>query len=336
MKNYSIFKNNFRVLRKTSYFNILIILIFLIIISSIFSKYFLDYYNIQSLLRDLAFIGLITLAQCLLLILGDIDLSLGKISALSGVIAGILMVQMKVNPFLSLILCLVFGSFLGLINGLLVSKLKLNSLVVTVGMSGVYGGFNLVFTQGRAITNIPKNIYFLGQGYIFKLPTPFIFMIIFTILIILMAEFTRPGRYIYAVGNNSEAAKILGINVDNIRIFVFTLAGFLSSIAGVLMVARLGTSQPGIGESWPLNSIAGCVIGGVSLTGGVGEPIGAILGISVIIIIQNMIVLFGVSPYWQTAVSGIIVVIAIAIGALSNIMSEKQEKSSQLKTTLIE
>jgi len=102
------------------------------------------------------------------------------------------------------------------------------------------------------------------------------------------------------------------------------------------MVARLGTSQPGIGESWPLNSIAGCVIGGVSLTGGVGKPIGAILGISVIIIIQNMIVLFGVSPYWQTAVSGIIVVIAIAIGALSNIMSEKQEKSSQLKTTLIE
>jgi len=323
-------KRSYKLFRKTSYFNIFIILIALIAIASTFSKYFLDYYNIQSLLRDLAFIGLITLAQCLLLILGDIDLSLGKISALSGVIAGILMMQFGVNPFIALFVCLIFGSILGFINGILVSKLRLNSLVVTVGMSGVYGGFNLVFTKGRAITNIPKDIYFLGQGYILKLPTPFIIMIVFTIIVIIMAKYTRIGRYIYAIGNNIEASKILGINVDYVRIFVFTLAGFLSSIAGVLMVARLGTSQPGIGESWPLNSIAGSVIGGVALTGGVGDPLGAILGISVIIIIQNMIVLFGVSPYWQTAVSGIIVVFAIAIGSISAIISEKQEKKKIL------
>jgi len=309
--------------RESSSFNIAVVLAVLCLVASTFSKYFLDFYNLQSLIRDLAFLGLITIGQSLLLILGEIDLSLGKISAFCGVLGGILMVQLGINPYVSILLCLALGFVFGLLNGLLVTKLRLNSLVVTIGMSGVFGGFNLVFTHGEAITNIPKSIYFLGQGYILKVPTPFIIMFAIAVLVILYARYTKGGRYIYAIGNSREASLILGIKVDLIKMLTFAFAGLLASVAGILMVARLGTSQPGIGESWPLNSIAGSVIGGISLTGGVGEPMGALLGIGVIIVIQNMIVLFGVSPYWQTVVSGIIVVVAIAIGSISAMVSER-------------
>lgn len=314
--------------RESSSFNIAVVLAVLCLVASTFSKYFLDFYNLQSLIRDLAFLGLITIGQAILLILGEIDLSLGKISALCGVLAGIFMVQLRINPYVSILLCLAFGFVFGLLNGLLVTKLRLNSLVVTIGMSGVFGGFNLVFTHGEAITDIPKSIYFLGQGYILKVPTPFIIMFATAILVIVYARYTKGGRYIYAIGNSKEASLILGIKVDLIKTLAFAFAGLLASAAGILMVARLGTSQPGIGESWPLNSIAGSVIGGISLTGGVGEPLGALLGIGVIIVIQNMIVLFGVSPYWQTVVSGVIVVVAIAIGSISAMVSERRVRKA--------
>lgn len=314
--------------RESSIFNIVVVLLVLCLTATIFSKYFLDFYNLQSLIRDFAFLGLITLGQALLLILGEIDLSLGKIAAFCGVIGGIFMVQLGVNPYLSIVLCLAFGFAFGLMNGLLVTKLRLNSLVVTIGMSGVFGGFNLVFTHGQAITNVPNSIYYLGQGYLLNIPTPFIIMIVIAVLVILYAKYAKGGRYIYAIGNSREASLILGIKVDLIKTLAFAFAGLLASIAGILMVARLGTSQPGIGESWPLNSIAGSVIGGISLTGGVGVPLGALLGICVIIVIQNMIVLFGVSPYWQTVVSGIIVVVAIAFGSISAMISEYNERKT--------
>ncbi len=312
--------------RESSISNIFIVLIVLCAVASVFSKYFLDFYNIQSLVRDLAFLGLIALGQALLLILGEIDLSLGKIAAFCGVISGMFMVQLHVNPYVSIALTLAFGFIFGLMNGLLVTKLRLNSLVVTIGMSGVFGGFNLVFTHGQAITNIPESIYYLGQGYLLNIPTPFIIMLVIAIAVIIYAKYAKSGRYIYAIGNSKEAAKIIGIKVDLIKTMVFAFAGLLASIAGILMVARLGTSQPGIGESWPLNSIAGGVIGGISLTGGVGVPLGALLGSCVIIVIQNMIVLFGVSPYWQTVVSGIIVVVAIAFGSISTMIAEHNER----------
>jgi ribose transport system permease protein len=316
--------------KESTVFTITLALIFLCVIASLFSKYFLDFFNIQSIVRDFAFLGLIALGQSLLLILGELDLSLGKIAAFCGVIGGMFMVKMHLDPYLSIAICLGFGFLFGLMNGLLVTGLRLNSLVVTIGMSGVFGGFTLVFTHGQAITNIPSAIYFFGQGYVFGLPTPFVIMCILAIVVILGAKYTKTGRHLYAIGDNKEAATILGIKVSLIKMLTFGLAGLLSAVAGLLMVARLGTSQPGIGENWPLNSIAGAVIGGVSLTGGNGSPLGALLGIGVIIVIQNMIVLFGVSPYWQTVVSGVIVVAAIAFGSISAMVSKRNEVKADI------
>lgn len=292
--------------------------------SSFVSEYFLTSYNMLIIARSLAFIGLITIGQSLLMILGELDLSLGAIGGLCGVIGGKMMVEMGLNPFLAFFICLLFGLFFGAINGLFVTTLRLPSLVLTIGMAGIYSGTNLVLTKGLAITGIPEAISFLGKGVYFGIPTPFIAMMILLVVITFVTQKTPFGRYIYAIGNSTTAARMLGIKVDRIRVICFMIAGFLASLAGMLMVARLGTSQPSIGEVWVLPPIAAAVIGGVTTTGGVGTPAGAIIGAAIIGIIQNIIVLFGISPYWQSVVSGAIVVLAISFDSISRHYLKKE------------
>ena len=303
------------------------VLIIMFVIACIGSPYFLDVYNIQSLLRDLAIIGMIGIAQSLLLLVGELDLSVGKIATLCGILSGMLMIYAKINPWLALVCGLIFGIIFGLLNGLIITKLRLNSMVATIGMQGVYGGINLVLTKGKAITGIPEQIQFLGKGSLGIVPMPFIFCIIVLILVLFLVKKTKTGRYIYAIGNSREAATILGIKVDQIRVFIYVVVGLISSLAGLLYVCRLGSAQSTLGESWPMNSIAASVIGGVSLNGGIGNPAGALIGAAIISIISNMIVLFGVNAYWQQAVSGIVVVLAISFSSIMEIIRERRARS---------
>ncbi len=313
-------------LKKSNMTAIGAVLVVMIILASVTSPYFLDLYNLQSLVRDLAFIGMIGVAQSLLLLIGELDLSVGKIASLCGILSGIMMVQWGWNSWLSLAIALACGLIFGMINGLIITRLRLNSMVATIGMQGVYGGINLVLTKGKAITGIPENIYFLGKGSLGPVPMPFIFCLIVLVCILFLVKRTKTGRYIYAIGNSREAAKILGIKVDKIRVLIYSLVGLISALAGILYVARLGSSQSAIGENWPMNSIASSVIGGVSLTGGVGNPAGALIGAAIISIIQNMIVLYGVNVYWQSAVSGFVVVIAISFSSISEIVRERKQR----------
>jgi ribose transport system permease protein len=328
-KHKNILKNISNIIRRSKNANIIMVLIIMIIIPSVFSPYFLTFYNITSIIRDAAFIGLVTLGQACLLITGELDLSVGSIAALCGVFGGIFMANTPINPFVAFVLILILGAFLGFLNGTIITRLNLSSLIVTIGMSGVYLGINLVITKGRAVLGIPESIYFLGQAKLLGMPMPFVIMIIVMVVVVFFTKYTRIGRYMYAIGNNREAANILGIDVNMVRTFVFSLAGALSALAGMLVVARLGTAQPGIATDWPLNSIAASVIGGVSLIGGVGNPFGAIMGVGIIVIIQNIIVLFGVSPYLQTTVSGIVVVIAISFDSISHMMQSRRKQKSK-------
>lgn len=324
MKNKNSILNIFRRSNMTA---IGMVLIIMFIIACIGSPYFLDVYNIQSLLRDLAIIGMIGIAQSLLLLVGELDLSVGKIATLCGILSGMLMIYTKINPWVALICGLIFGIFFGLLNGLIITKLRLNSMVATIGMQGVYGGINLVLTKGKAITGIPEQIQFLGKGSLGIVPMPFIFCIIVLVLVLFLVKKTKTGRYIYAIGNSREAATILGIKVDQIRVFIYVVVGLISSLAGLLYVCRLGSAQSTLGESWPMNSIAASVIGGVSLNGGIGNPAGALIGAAIISIISNMIVLFGVNAYWQQAVSGIVVVLAISFSSIMEIVRERRSRS---------
>lgn len=317
-------------LKKSNMTAIGAVLVIMVIIASVSSPYFLDIYNLQSVLRDLAFVGMIGVAQSLLLLIGELDLSVGKIASLCGILSGIMMVNWGWNSWLSLIIALLCGLLFGALNGLIITKLKLNPMVATIGMQGVYGGINLVLTKGKAITGIPENIYFLGKGSIGPFPLPFIICVVVLIVILFLVKKTKTGRYIYAIGNSKEAAKILGINVDKIRVLIYAIVGLISSLAGILYVARLGSSQSAIGENWPMNSIASSVIGGVSLNGGVGNPAGALIGAAIISVIQNMIVLLGVNVYWQSAVSGFVVVIAISFSSISEMVAAARQRKMKV------
>lgn len=310
-------QSSLSVLLRNPLAGVFLVLVIIFVLSSLMSPYFLTPYNMTVLARGLAFVGLVTIGQSMLMVLGELDLSLGVIGGLCGVIAGILMVKLGLDPALSMLLAVAFGAGLGLLNGLLVTALRLHSLVLTIGTAGIFGGANLVLTRGVAITGIPANVQFLGRGDFLGVPVPFLIMLVALAVAAFIMLKTPFGRYIYAIGNNPPAARMLGIKVDRVRLIIFVVAGTLAGLAGVLMVARLGTAQPSIGDTWVLAPIAASVIGGVATTGGIGSPIGAIFGAGIIAMIENIIVLFGVSPYWQGIVSGAIVVLAISFDAIS-------------------
>jgi ribose transport system permease protein len=307
------------------------ILIAMIVIASIGSPYFLTAYNIQALVRDLAFAVLIATAMSMLLLLGELDLSVGANASLSGVLAGTLMVQYGVPAFLAFVTGALLGGVFGAINGILVAGLRLNSLVVTIGMTGVYSGIALVLTKGKAITGIPEQILFLGKGVLFGIPIPFIIAVLVLAFALVVLRWTPFGRYVYAIGNSAEASRLIGIKVDRIRVTLFASVGMVAGLAGMLYVARLGSSQTSIGGEWAINGIAAAVIGGVALTGGTGSPLGGAIGAAIISVISNLIVLFGVNVYWQSAVSGIVVVLAISLGSFSAMRRARRERLTKAR-----
>lgn len=300
------------------------VLLLFCIISSVASPYFLTQYNLQALMRDLAFISIVAVGQSVLLLLGELDLSVGAIASLSGILCGLLMTQINIPPTAALFLGLIIGLCMGGLNGLIITVFRLNAMVATIGMAGVYAGITLVLTKGKAVTGIPSAILFIGQSNIGPLPIPFVASILVTIFVFIFITRTKAGRYIYAIGNSKPAAEMLGIKVNRIRVLSFGIVGFLSALSGILYVARLGSAQTNIGTNWPMNSIAASVIGGILLTGGVGNPIGAYMGTAIICVISNIIVLLGVNMYWQQAVSGVVVVVAIALPSILNASREKK------------
>ena len=234
------------IFKETHVSGVLLALVLIIVIASLVSPYFLTSYNLQAVIRSLAFVSIVAIGQACLLILGE-RLSISAIAGLCGVLGGILMVNASVNPYLAFCLMSALGAGFGLINGILVTGLKLNSLVVTIGMSGVYGGINLVISKGKAITGIPKEIYFWEQGKFLGVPMPFVIMLVVLIVVMILTRYTPFGRYMYAIGNSSQAAEILGIKVRLVRTVTFMIVGLLAALAGMVMVARLGSSQPSIG-----------------------------------------------------------------------------------------
>jgi ribose transport system permease protein len=305
------------VFRKNQLAGVFAVLVVIVIVSSFISNKFLTIYNIQIMVRSLAFTCLIALGQGLLLLLGDIDLSVGAIAGLCGVIFGKLAAEMGINPYVSIIAALAGGILFGSINGSLITTFKLNPIVLTIGTQTAYRGLNLVITKGRTITGFPKSVTFLGEGSLFHVPWPTIILVFFFIFMYFITRRTTFGRNVYAVGNSMETAKMVGIKAGRIRIISYGICGLLAGIAGVLMSMRLASAQASIGEIWVLPSIAAPVIGGIATTGGIGSVTGALIGGAIMGVVSNIIVLGNVNLYWQQILNGSIVVLAIILDSFA-------------------
>jgi ribose transport system permease protein len=287
------------------------------------NRNFLTVYNISSVIRQVSFLSIVAIAQTLVLIIGGIDLSVGATAGLCGIAASWLMVEKPIDPFICLLLGVILGGICGFINGLLITKIKLPSFIATLGTMQVYSGLTMIITQGWAITKIPNSIFFLGNGFILGIPITFLIAALLFVLLNFFLKHTSTGRGLYAVGGNEQAAVLVGLKTSNVKILGYTLAGCFSALAGVLMVSKLTSGQPTIGDSWLMPSIAAAVIGGTSMTGGSGTALGTFFGTFIMGVIANGLVLSNVSPYWQNVVSGLIVITAVAFDMFRKSLEEK-------------
>lgn len=293
---------------------IIAVLLLISVILSIASPVFLTIDNLLSVLRQVSNNMYLALGMTLVIILGGIDLSVGTCVAMCGTLTAGLMVNQGV-PMPAAILCgLGLGTMAGFLNGLIIATFKVPAFIVTMAMMNVAKGIAYIYSGGRSIRVANDAYTGIGTGKVFGfLPLPVLYMLVLIAVFIVILNKTKFGTYIFAIGGNRESARLSGVPIKKVEIAVFTISGFLAAFAGIVLSARMYSGQPGVGEGYELDAIAACVLGGISMTGGVGAVSGTIFGALVIGIISNGLNLIGLSSFWQLVVKGLIIVLAVII-----------------------
>jgi ribose transport system permease protein len=304
----------------------LVALFLMVIVMTILSDKFATTDNLFNVARQISVNLCISIGMTLVILTGGIDLSVGSILAFSGAIAaGLLKNGISIETFNlfigftlfgSILFALLVGACLGFFNGIMITRFKVPPFVATLAMLTIARGFTMLYTNGFPITQLGKNFTFIGTGWILGIPMPVIISLFLIIIFAFFLSKTPKGRYIYAIGGNERAALLSGINVNKIKLFVYTLAGLLAAVGGILVTARLDSSQPNAGLGYELDSIAAVVIGGASLNGGKGSIFGTVIGAIIIGILNNGLVLLNVSPFWQQVIKGFVILLAVIIDKL--------------------
>ena len=309
---------------KLSKFGSVLGLVLLCIILSLISDQFLTVKNIMNITNQASITCIISMGMLLAILTAGIDLSVGSILALASCFMGILIIKFHVNPFIAMLLCLAMGLLLGLINGLLLTKLRLpHPFISTMGMKNVARGLALIITAASPISGFPKSVLYLGSGTIGPVPVSFILVIFVCICFYIFLNRTAQGRHIYAVGGNKEAAKLSGVNVNKTLVVVYTIAGLMSALAGIVLAGRVNAAFPLAGLEYDSDAIAACIIGGASFMGGSGTVGGTIIGAFIMAVLRNGLNLLGVSPDVQTVAIGAVIIGAVYVDVLRNSVSKK-------------
>lgn len=296
-------------------FAILVVLLLMIVVLTVMNPIFLSTDNIINIARQISMVAIVAIGMTFVLIIGEIDLSVGHISCLSGIIVAKCLVSGMSIP-MSCLMALLVGALLGFANGFIVTQFKIPSFIVTLGMDNIAYGIVLVITNAYPITGLPEDFKFIGRGYVGIIPVPVIIMAICYAIGIICLKYFKFGRNMFAIGGNPEAAILSGIAVKNNKIAIFTLCGLTAAISGVILSSRLFSGQPTSGTSFTMDAIASCVIGGTSTTGGKGRLWGTFIGALIIGIIDNGMTLLGISTNWQYIVKGAIIIIAVGLDSI--------------------
>lgn len=293
---------------------IIIGLVALVILITIMNSGFLSTQNLLNVLRQTSTNMFIAIGMTLVIILAGIDLSVGSIMAVSGVITGGLIAFSGVPMWLAVIAGLLVGVIFGFINGFFTAYTYLPSFIVTLATMNIARGVAYVYTDGKPIRVMSDEFNFIGSGYIGGIiPLPVIYMLVVIFITSLIMNRTKLGRHMYAVGGNQEAARYSGINTKRVQLFAFTLSGFLAAFSGIVLASRMFSGQPTAGQGAELDAIAAVVLGGTSMTGGVGRIGGTVIGVLIIGVLSNGLNLMGVSSFWQYIVKGIVILIAVYV-----------------------
>ncbi|GHD76382.1 sugar ABC transporter permease [Salinibacterium amurskyense] len=289
-------------------------LVVLAVVLTIIEPRFLSSSNMQNILSQVMVLGIIAIGQTLVVLTGGIDLSVGGIAAVSIVMGGLVMPSAGVLVGVSVMLLV--GLLAGLVNGILVAYVKLAPFIVTLGMMSITASLAYVLSDGRSIFNLPDAFAFFGKGNIAGVK---FYVIVFVVLYIAAHIFltrSKPGRFIYAIGSNPEAARLSGIRVSFYQVIPYAVTGLLCALAMTIESSRLGTIDPNTGSGFELTTIAAVVIGGASLMGGKGSVLGTLIGIFLIGVLQNGLNIIGVNAFWQGTALGTVIILAVVLDRL--------------------
>ncbi len=303
---------------KPGQYGILIAFIIICIVLAFASPKFLTLPNIRIILTQVSINALLAFGVTFVIITGGIDLSLGSVLAVSGVVAATFAHPDTYPVIVPVCMGLLAGAAFGLFNGVIITKSKVPPFIVTLGTMTIARGLALIFSKGRPVSNLSDSFNFIGGGQIAGIPFPIIILIFAFIICSLILNKTVWGRYMYAIGGNELAAKASGINVGKIKMLVYILCGVLTAVGGILLTSRITTGQPNAGQGFELDAIAAAIIGGTSTAGGKGTMAGTLLGALIIGVISNGLDLLNVSSYYQQLAMGVIIIAAVVLDSSKN------------------
>lgn len=298
--------------RFLSRYGSLVMLATLVILMSLTSKEFLTLNNLTNVARQVSIFAIIGTGMTFVIITAGIDLSVGSLLALTGCVA-MTIIDKTNGDFIGITAGILVGAICGAVTGITVSRFRVPPFIATLAGLTVFRGLSLVITKGLPIVKFEGSFRFIGQGVIAGIPVPVIIMVIVVIFMQLVLSRTAFGAYIYAVGGNEEAARLSGIKVAWVKFWAYVLCGLLSGLAGMILMARLSSAQPAVGEGFELDAIAAVVLGGTSLMGGRGAVWSTLIGALVIGILSNGMNLMGVHSHYQLVAKGVLIVLAVML-----------------------
>lgn len=279
---------------------------------------FLTSKNVFNILRQNAANLFLATGMTMVIILGGIELSVGSVIALSGVVTAGCVVNFGLPEIVAFLIGIAVGAVVGMANGFVICKTEIPPFIVTLASMNITKGIALVLTGGSPIRCMTDTFKFLGAGYVGPIPTSAILMLIIFVIASLIINRTQLGRHIYAVGGNAQAAKFSGINVQRVKFIVYTYTGIMSGIAGVVVASKLYSGQPTAGDGAEMDAIAAVVVGGTSMSGGSGRLGGTLIGVLIIGVLNNGLNLMGVDSNWQYIVKGLVILLAVYVDFLRN------------------
>jgi ribose transport system permease protein len=293
-------------------YRVLLIFLLLLIVASFISDAFFTVTNLMNVLRQVSIVAIVSVGMTLVILTAGIDLSVGSVLAFTGaIVAGVITAGIA-WPW-AILITLVVGLAIGAVNGFIVSFGKVPAFIGTLAVMVIARGMTLVFTQGKPIVISEPAFRFIGSGKIFGIPFPVILMIVIFAIMHWVLKNTTFGRYVYAVGGNEEAARLAGISVNKLKIAVYALTGLFASISALIYTSRLMSAQPNAGNMMELDAIAAVIIGGTRLTGGKGGVTGTLIGALIMGVLDNILNLANVSPFYQDIAKGLVILAAVLI-----------------------
>jgi ribose transport system permease protein len=291
---------------------LLLFYIALIIVFSVLSPFFLSVRNMLAIGANVAFIGLMAAAGTPLIIAGGLDLSVAAIAGLVGVVIALLNAA-GLHVWLAVIIAVLLSALVGVINGLFATRLRLNPLIVTLGMMSIVSGSALILTGGLTKPLMAPGFNWVGQGRLFGVPTPLILMITAYVALAIVLARTRFGRFVYATGGNTEASRLIGLPVERVQMTLYVVSAVSGAVAGTMLAAQLGAAAPAAAAPHLLTVIAAIILGGTSLYGGRGSVWGTLLAVLILGTLNNGLTLMDVSSFWQDVTRGVVLMLAVSL-----------------------